>query len=160
MAEQEKYLGVVWGAPLKKGILPGYALYATTSRIIGVKERRDDFLYQVGPRGRHGNTLRRYEREDEKRESELDAEMKNGFTGEPMRKLLESKDLEVKKDEIKAIQLKRTGSFRSGHIKFQLKSGKEIEIEILSEANNIPGFFEKVGGLLQTFFPEGVQIED
>jgi hypothetical protein len=155
MEEQERYLGAVGGSPLAKGILNGYALYATTKRIIGVKERRDAFLDQPDLVG-----LLYYRKKMEKHEKQLETEFKESFSGEAMKRILESKDLEIKKDEIRTIRLKKNGSVRPGHIRFQLKSGKEIEIRILSEANSHPGFFQKIGDLLQAFFPEALELEN
>jgi hypothetical protein len=156
MEEQEKYLGDVRGSPLKKGLLEGYALYATTLRIIGVKERRDILLEE----GKPGLINIVYQHEMKKHDQQFETDMEKGFGNEQMKKILEKKDLEIRKEEIKAIQLKKNGSVMPGHIKFQLKSGNEIEIKILSEANRHPGFFQRLGDLLQAFFPEGLEIEE
>jgi hypothetical protein len=156
MEEQEKYLGEVRGSPLKKGLLEGYALYATTHRIIGVKERRDILLEE----GKASLTSIIYEHEMKKRDQQLESEMETGLGNEQMKKILEKKDLEIRKDEIKAIQLRKNGSVMPGHVKFLLKSGNEIEIKILSEANRHPGFFQRLGALLQVFFPEGLEIQE
>jgi hypothetical protein len=154
MEEQEKFLGDLRSSALSKGKAKtgGYVLYVTTKRIIGVQDRLKGFLVSGG--GLVGYlSYRRIEKHDRQLRTELEEDL----NCDSWRKILESKDLEIKRDEIQAIILKDSERHRAGHIKFQLKSGKEIEINILGGSGS---FFPAVGDLLQAFYPEAIELED
>jgi hypothetical protein len=142
------------GSELKKGLMSAYALYVTTNRILGRKEHRDVLLEE----GR-GLAVELARREMDKHNEALKAEKEKSLTSELMKKYL-TQDLETKKLEIKAIQLRRSRQFEYGYIKSQLRSGSEIEIKILLEAELRPRIFEKISDLLRAFYPEVLKPED
>lgn len=156
MEQEEKYLGGLESAYLNKGWpkVGGYAIHVTTERIIGVKKRRDVFSLNLGASKRVEDEMQR--------ESKLEGDS----TGEEMKKLLEAKDVEIRKQEIKQIRLKKVGTLTPGHLIVGLKSGEETKIDLLQQGRHLdhayPGsrLFEKVQELMQAFYPEAVQLED
>ncbi len=154
MEEQEKYLGEVRSGYLARGVASGYAIYVTTKRIIGVKKRRDGFLDTPDLVGLI------YDHEIEKHEMELASKLEKDVNGEGMKMLLESNDLEIKKEEIKRIQLKKSEGWRTGHLKILLRTGKEIGIRMLVGTPKYTKVFEKLGELMQAFYPEVLELED
>jgi hypothetical protein len=156
MEENEKYLGGLESPYLNKGWpkTGGYAIHVTTKRIIGVKKRRDVFSLNLGASRRVKGEMQR--------ESKLEGDS----TSEEMKKLLEAKDMEIRKQEIKQIRLKKVGALTPGHLIVALKSGEETKIDILQQGRHLdyaypgPRLFERVGELMQAFYPEALQLED
>jgi hypothetical protein len=156
MEEQEKYLGGLESAYLNKGWpkIGGYAIHVTTKRIIGIKRRRDIISPDLGASRRVKN------------ETERESKLEGDSTGEEIKELLEAKDMEIRKQEIKQIRLKKVGALTPGHLIIAMKSGEETKIDILQQGRHpdyaYPGsrLFEKVGELMQAFYPEVLQLED
>jgi hypothetical protein len=156
MEEQEKYLGGLESAYLNKGWpkTGGYAIHVTTKRIIGTKKGLDIFAPNLGASRRV------------KHETESESKLEGDSTGEEMKKLLEAKDMEIRKQEIKQIRLKKVGALTPGHLIIALKSGEETKIDILQQGRHPdyaypgPKLFERVGELMQAFYPEALQLED
>lgn len=152
MEEEEKFLGGFASPYLARGWIRGYAIYATTKRVIGVKKRMGA-LVNEGPTG---GLLGVYARSKlGKGDSEVQSKLAQGGVEKEIKELFKSKDFELSKEEIKCIQLKEPGRLKPGHLKILQKKGKEIEIRIWP----YPGLFEKVGELMQDFFPEALEIE-
>jgi hypothetical protein len=134
MEGQEKLLGGVHDFLMTRGFRGGYAIIATTKRIVGIKP--------------FGTKISQRDIPDE----------------ELVQKSVKDKDFEIKKEEISKLLLKKPGSIRGGHLKIVPKSGKEILIKIVTSG---PGSgklalaaFQKVGDLMQAFYPEALELEE
>jgi hypothetical protein len=145
MEEQEKYLDGITSKWLARGLIRGYAIYATTKRLIGVSKRK-----QVLEAGFLPGVIK-VSRDAKKEKSELEGDQ----SMQVIKDLLKSKDFEAKKSDIKLISLKKPGAFKQGRVKILLNSGEEIEIKLGSRA-----VFERVGEIMQSFSPDLVQVEN
>jgi hypothetical protein len=132
---------------LARGLIRGYAIYATTKRLIGVKKRKQ--VLEATFLGLPGAV--KVSRDAKKEKSALE----KGKSKQAIEDLLKSKDFEANKNDIKLISIKKPGAFKQGHLKILLNSGKEIEIKLGSR-----GIFERVGQIMQSFSPDAVQLED
>jgi hypothetical protein len=156
MEVDEKYLGGLESPYLNKGWpkTGGYAIHVTTKRIIGVKKRGDAFSLDLGASKRV------------KGETQRESKLERDNTSEEMKKLLEAKDIEIRKQEIKQIRLKKVGTLTPGHLIIALNSGEETKIDILQQGRHLdyaypgPRLFEKIEELMQAFYPEAVQLEN
>jgi hypothetical protein len=150
MEEQEKYLGGVTSKWLARGMIRGYAIHVTNKRIIGVKERRRTFEESGG--GLVGFLL---ERRAEKKDTAEEERLEEDKGEQALEELLKTKDVEINKTDIKWMQLKKPGKIHQGHLRILLKSSQEIQIKI-----GAPWIFDAVAQLIQSFYPQVLEMED
>jgi hypothetical protein len=137
---EEQLTGGFASANLKKGLVRGYGVYTTNMRIIGVKTR-SGLLAGAVVGGLVGRKITR------------DA-MKSESTKE-LQEIEKKKDFEIEKDQISKIFVKKPGHLTGGHILITPKSGEEIKIAMYGKKE-----FETVKGLLKTFLPGALRIEE
>jgi hypothetical protein len=137
MEGQEKFLGGVHDSLMQRGIgRGGYAIIATTQRIVGIKPFFDIYY---SPRDIPNDEL--------------------------IQKSVKDKDFEIKKEEISKLLLKKPRRTHAGYLKILSKSGKEIQIKIVTRRpvgglNLALAAFQKLSDLIQAFYPEAVELEE
>ena len=137
--ENEVFIGGVESVKLKRGMVAGYNLYATSRRLIGVKKRGKAIVFRSIP------ILADLAGSKEKSDMAIEKlkEMK--------------KDFELFKEDISELEIKkppRFGPFQtSGHLKIMTKAGKDIKIKIESR-----GDFERVKEIISKFKPEALKM--
>jgi hypothetical protein len=150
MEEHEEYLGIVASMFMAKKWRGGYAILATTKRIVGVDWFKGSFKDNLA-------LMRKFDPSAESKPGKEEIE-------EAIQALLKSKDFEIKKEEIGRIRLKKLGRFKPAHVKFLLRSGDEINVNIWPSGPQFfaaaRAVFERVGELMQEFYPEALELED
>jgi hypothetical protein len=145
MDEQEEYLDGIESEGLARGMIGGYAIHATTKRLIGVSRRKQILEAELGLPG----AIKVWR--DEKKEY---SKLEKGESQQFIEDLLKSKDFEANKNDIKLI-LMRPSRFKRGHLKILLKSGEDISLRLGTRA-----IFERVGEIMQPFSPGILKRED
>jgi hypothetical protein len=140
MEAQEEYLGGFKSPHLVRGIMRGYELHATTKRLIGVKNRKAGgaWLLAAGVGGAVGGVLA--------------GRMTPEQTMKTIQELEEKKDLEVSKDQISSIEIKKPSTFTRGHLLVIQKSGETVEVKIADK-----GSYQPTLELMQKFYPEATR---
>jgi hypothetical protein len=134
---EEEYIGGVASPFLVTGRMRGYELHATTTRLIGVKNRKIGAKWLAGAAagGAVGALVgQRLTREQSQKEIE---------------DLLTKKDFEINKEMISAIELKQAGLFISGHIMIIPKVGDTFKIKIGEKKT-----YQLTLDLIRKFYPE------
>lgn len=138
---EEIYLGGIASGDLKKGLGRGYGIYVTSKRIIGLKKRKLGFLGAITT-GVVSSAVGGVTSVEESRKAieELDKERK---------------DIEIPREEVAYIELKKPTFFKRGHLLIRMASGEEIKIMILGKKA-----FEPLKGLMKAFKPEVLKVEE
>ena len=157
MQENEVYLGGVTSPWLGRRMRV-CAIHATSRRMIGTKVDTRSRVEKFVEIHEVHNTLGNYVGWPTKSVNVLSSPTREELDM-VFNTLMKSKDFEIKKEEIKQIQLKTPGILRGGHIKFLLKTGKEIEVHMHSCPQH-EELSEKVRKLMQAFYPEVLKVED
>jgi hypothetical protein len=159
MEQQEKYLGGVTSFFWGRGFRGGYTIIATTRRLIGVK------LVEIIKKARKSDDKTVFEELAKPSQQELTEEQ----TRRLIQEALKIEDFEVSKENIQKILLHRPGTFRGGKLTIQANPIGEIEIKIFSQPGVGPSaglhrasveLFEEVGKLMQTFYPEILELQN
>ena len=133
--------GLESGRMVKAGGIAGYGVYVTTKRIIGVKSRRALFKQLAGATlgGMVGAALgARLSRDDSIRViSELE----------------QKKDLEVLKENISGIELRKPTFVHRGHIAVSTLSGDPVKVIIADK-----GDYQRLEALMRAFRPDVVTV--
>jgi hypothetical protein len=137
MEKQEKYLGHVPASTYFRG----FVIIATTKRLIGVKRLLSSSLVGLNL------DLKSY----------AESKLKDEEADKLFKDVLKSVYFEIKKDNIKAIRLKKpsTLGLRSGHFDILSKSGNEIKLRLAT-----PKAFRLARDMIQAFYPEALKVED
>ena len=149
--EEEMYIGGMSSANLKKGLMSGYGVYATTRRIIGTKKHGGVLkgFAVAGVLGAKAGTVFG---------DSLRHNLAQAFTKDESVKqisdLEKHKDFDINKEDIAQIEVKKPGTMHSGHIKIKPKQGKEIEISMHGGKE-----FEYMRDLFAVFLPGAVTVE-
>ena len=154
MQGEEEFLGGFFGHHLKRGSFPGYGIYATNKRIIGVGRSGN---WRGAPAGSllgsapevvlvsSGKVSLRSERKLTKDDGAKIVAWLDG----------NKKDFELYKEQVSQIELKRLGLVHSGFLRITSSFGEDVKVWI---ANPID--FEITKNLMQAFFPEAVRFVD
>lgn len=150
--EEELYLGGFTSANLKKGLMSGYGIYATTRRIIGTKKHGGvlkGFLVASALGGKAGTV----------KGDLLRGAFAQAFTKDQSAKQIQdlekNKDFDIYKENITQIEVKKPGAMHRGHIKIKPKKGKDIEVSMRGREE-----FDHTVDLMKAFLPEALKIED
>jgi len=140
--QDEEYLGgLESGRMVQAGGIAGYWVYVTTKRIIGVKSRRALFKQLAGATlgGMVGAALgARLSRDDSIRViSELE----------------QKKDLEVLKESVSGIELRKPTFVHRGHIVVSTLSGDPVKVIIADK-----GDYQRLEALMRAFRPDVVTV--
>lgn len=136
---EERLIGGIASGDLKKGFTRGYGIYVTSRRIIGIKKRK------LGLAGALTSGVASW--------------ASGGLTVEESRRAIseleKEKDIEVARDEVASIELRKPTFFKRGHLIIRLASGEEIKIMVLGKKA-----FEALRQLMQAFKPEALTVKD
>jgi hypothetical protein len=150
--EEEQYIGGFTSAHLKKGLMSGYGIYATTRRIIGTKKRggvlKGHFVAGLlgGKAGTVKGTILR---------SAFAQVFTKDENAKQIQDLEKNKDFDIYKENITQIEVKKPGAMHSGHVKIKPKQGKDIELSMRGREE-----FEHTVELMRAFFPEVLKVEE
>jgi hypothetical protein len=146
---------MLWG----RGFRGGYTIIATTKRLIGIK------LMDIIKKARKSDNKEVFSYMAKPPQQKLTEEQTTNLLQEAVK----MKDFEVTKENIEKILLHHPGSFRGGKLTIQAEPIGEIEIKIFGQPAIGPsaglhqatvGLFEQVGNLMQTFYPEALELEN
>jgi len=137
--EKEVFIGGVESVKLKRGLVAGYNIYATSGRLIGVKKRGKAILFRsIPPLADFAGS---------KGKSDLAIEKLNEM----------EKDFELPREDVSELEIKkppRFGPFQtSGHLRIMTKAGEDITIRIETRED-----FERVKEIISEFMPEALNI--
>ncbi len=141
MEEDEKFVGGFAGGFLARGTLPGYGIYATTERIIGVDVKR------VGSRSFLGGAMAGFV------EGQLLPKLSVEESGRVIRELDEKKEFDLRRDQISRIEIKSPGLLTGGHMLISPRMGEKVKVRLLHKVA-----FERLRDLTQVFYPEAVSL--
>ena|SRR2546425_3906847 len=135
---EEKYLGGFSSRSLRKGIAAGYGIYATNRRFFGIYDRlaRPGPFFQGKPLDYVLNQV----------------PVQHGMAA-VIRELEQRKDLEIQRDHVSRIEVKRPGWLRRGRITIGLESGERVTLLMLHD-----GDFERATKLFRKFCPEALSV--
>ncbi len=133
--------GLESGRLVKAGGIAGYGVYVTTRRIIGVKSRRALFKQLAGaPLGGMVGAV-------------LGARLSRDETIRVMGELEQKKDVEVMKEAVSGIELRKPTFVHRGHVVISRLSGDAVKIIIADKKD-----YEKVVPLMRAFRPDAVTV--
>ena len=142
--EGEWLIGEVASPQLKKKGFhkPGYGIYVTNSRIIGVEFPQGFYSSMLGrPDGR----MRRKTIEAAAPKTLLELETMN-------------KDFQIRKEQVTRIEVKKPGAMiGAGHLSITQRAGKTTEVVITAGGKKD---FESIRDLMQKFLPGAVKVEE
>lgn len=135
---EEKFLDGFSSATMRRGVVPGYGIYATNRRFFGVFDR----FASPGPlllRRPPGHQLMKV----------LATSGAKALISELERR----RDLEIKREDISTVEIKKPGWLRRGRIMIRDVSGRRTVLGILEDRD-----FERAKNLFQMFCPEALTI--
>ncbi len=138
MEQGEEFVGGFGGGFLSRGRLPGYGIYATTKRIIGVNVRKIGRPFLGGGMAGLVN-------------GQLTPKLSFDESARVIQELDEKKEFEIAKDEISRIEIKGPGPISQGHIIIFPRTGDEAKVGILHKVG-----FQRLRELMQVFYPEAL----
>jgi len=137
-AGEEKYLGGFSSATMRREVAAGYGIYATNRRFFGIYDR----LASPGPllaRRPSGHQLMKL----------LAKSGEKALISELERR----RDLEVKREDISTVEIRKPGLLRKGRIMIRDVSGRRADLWILEDRD-----FEQAKNLLQKFRPDALIV--
>jgi hypothetical protein len=137
--ENEVFIGGVESVKLKRGMVAGYNVYATSRRLIGVKKRgKAIILRSIAPLADLAGSKE-----------------KSDIAIEKLQEL--KKDFELVREDISGLEIKkppRFGPFQtSGHLRIMTKAGQDIKIKMETRQD-----FERVKEIISKFMPEALKV--
>ncbi len=141
MEQGEEFVGGFAGGFLARGFFPGYGIYATNKRIIGVTLTTTPARSFLGgaPAGFvQGQLMPKLSPED---------------SAEVIHELDQKKEFDLKKDQISQIAIKRPGPLSTGHMVITSKAGGKTKISLRYRVA-----FERLRDLMKAFYPEAVTL--
>ena len=136
---EEIYLGGFSSPNLKRGLMRGYGIYATSHRIIGVKHRAG-VLAGAMLGGLVGAAVISASKDDSVKQ---------------IQDLEKKKDFQIFKDQISQIEVKKPKAFSAGHIHITSKNKEETKISMAGKKE-----YEKVKELLNAFHPSVLRVQE
>jgi spore coat polysaccharide biosynthesis protein SpsF (cytidylyltransferase family) len=144
--EGERLIGGVASIWLRrKRWKPGYGIYATDRRLIGVKTSKG-YRALLVTTALTKSSKYAIQRAEEVSRSESD---------KTLREVEKNKDFEIAKEQISRIEITRPSGFKVGHLRIIPKSGSEIDIHVGADED-----FESIGDLMKAFLPEATKLQD
>lgn len=119
---------------------PGYGIYATNKRLIGIKMRKGvAVMALVGGIGGYyvGKAVTQAE------------------SDKTLRELEEKKDFQIERDEISKWEITKPGVFKGGRLKITAKSGSVTEFVIGGKKE-----FKSIRDLMTMFFPSALKMQE
>ena len=138
-AAEEVYLGGFSSPNLKRGLIKGYGIYATSHRIIGVKHRAG-VLAGAMLGGLVGAAV-------------ISASKDNSV--KQIQELERKKDFEIFKDQISGIEVKKPKALSGGHIQITSKNTEQTKISLYGKKE-----FEAIKELLNAFHPSVLKVQE
>jgi len=137
--ENEVFIGGLESVKLKRGLVAGYNIYATSKRLIGVKKRGKAIIFRsVAPLA-----------------DLTGSKEKSDIAIEKLKEL--NKDFELFREDISELEIKkppRLGPFQtSGHLRIVTKTGEDIRIKMESRED-----FERLKEIISRFMPQALKI--
>jgi hypothetical protein len=140
MEQNEEYLGGFSSPYLKKGVLTGFGIYVTSLRVFGVKNRKAGVAWLLGAAAGGAHAART-----------LSEKMSKEDNSRTISELFESKDFEIRKDQIATIEVTKP-RFAFGHLNITSKTGESTSVKIGEKH-----VYEQVRALMEAFYPEAVK---
>jgi len=141
LEDGEEFVGGFAGGFLARGLCPGYGVYATTKRIIGVT------LTSTPARSFLGGALVGLV------QGELMPKLSSDDSARVIQELDQKKEFDLKKDQISKIEIKRPGLLSTGRMVIISKAGDKTRISLRYRIA-----FERLRDLMKAFYPEVVTL--
>lgn len=141
MEEGEEFVGGFAGGFLAKGLCPGYGVYATTKRIIGVT------LVTTPARGFLGGSLVGLV------QGQLMPKLSPDDSARVIQELDQKKEFDLKKDQIAKIEIRSPGLLSTGRMVIISKAGEKTRITLRYRT-----VFERLRDLMKAFYPEALTL--
>lgn len=151
-ATGEVYLGSYTGAGLSRGIIGGYAIYATSKRIIGVSRRMQAVASSVFTGAIPVYIAQKHHEKELQREEQLKAEAAMTQELDNMKK-----DFEIFKDQISQIGIKEPHGLgiHSGYVNIITSNDEQTKVSVWGKKP-----FQAVRELLISFYPAALKVEE
>jgi hypothetical protein len=151
-ATEEVYLGSYTGAGLSKGLIGGYAIYATSKRIIGVTRRMQAIASSVFTGVIPVIVAQKHHEKELQREQQLSSE---GAMTQALDNM--KKDFQIYRDQISQIAVKepRGIGIHKGYVNITTRNGEETKILVWGKKP-----FEAVKELLTSFYSGALKVEE
>ncbi len=141
MEEGEEFVGGFAGGFLARGYIPGYGIYATTRRIIGVALTATPARNLLG--GAVGGFV----------QGELMPRLSSDDNARVIQELDHKKEFDLSKEQISQIQIKKPGFLSTGRMVITSKAGERTKISLRYGVA-----FERLRILMSAFYPEVVTL--
>ncbi len=140
MENGEEFVGGFAGGFLARGYIPGYGIYATSRRIIGVA------LTSTPARQLLGGALAGFV------QGELMPKLSQDDSTKVIQELDQKKEFDLHKEQISQIEIKKPGLLSTGCMIITSKSGEKTRISLRYRVA-----FERLMDLMKAFYPEAVR---
>jgi len=141
LEDDEEFVGGFAGGFLARQYIPGYGVYATTRRVIGVA------LTSTPARQFLGGALAGFV------QGELMPKLSPDDSNRIIQELDQKKEFALHKDEISQIEIKKPGLLSTGRMIITSKAGEKTHI-----SHRYRVAFERLRDLMKTFYPEVVRL--
>ncbi len=141
MEDGEEFVGGFAGGFLARQYVPGYGVYATTRRIIGVA------LTSTPARQLLGGALAGFV------QGQLMPKLSRDDSNRVIEELDQKKEFALHKDEISQIEIKKPGLLSTGRMTITSKGGEKTHISLQYRVA-----FERLRDLMKAFYPEVLRL--
>ena len=141
MEDGEEFVGGFAGGFLARGYIPGYGIYATSRRIIGVA------LTSTPARQFLGGALAGFV------QGELMPKLSQGDSAKVIQELDQKKEFDLPKEQISQIEIKKPGLLSTGAMIITSKAGEKTKISLRYRVA-----FDRLRELMKAFYPEVVRL--
>ena len=141
MEESEEFVGGFAGGFLARGYFPGYGIYATTRRIIGVT------LTATPARAFLGGAMAGFV------QGQLMPKLSADDSAKVIQELDQKKEFDMRKEQISQIEIKKPGLLSTGRMIIVSKAGEKTKISLRYRIA-----FERLRDLMKAFYPEAVRL--
>ena len=141
MEDDEEFVGGFAGGFLARQYIPGYGVYATTRRVIGVA------LTSTPARQFLGGALAGFV------QGELMPKLSPDDSNRIIQELDQKKEFALHKEEISQIEIKKPRLLSTGRMIITSKAGEKTHISLRYRVA-----FERLRDLMKTFYPEVVRL--
>ncbi len=138
---EEEYLGGFESGRMKRGFVAGYGIYATNTRILGVKSRKAFAKILVGQA--LGGVIGAF----------VGMKLSKDQSAKMVQELERRKDFEVIRENVSRLELKKPTHWRRGHLTVVPRSGDSVKIQISHKKD-----FEEIYDLMDLFCRDAVTI--
>jgi hypothetical protein len=141
LEDGEEFVGGFAGGFLSRGYIPGYGVYATSRRIIGVA------LTSTPARQFLGGALAGFV------QGQLMPKLSADDSLRVIQELDQKKEFDLRRDQISEIEIKKPGLLSTGRMTITSKAGEKTRISLRYRIA-----FERLRDLMRAFYPEVVRL--